>query len=60
MRKFYFNFFFNNKNNQKITKHNKKQKEKKHSTLENTWSLQVASWNNDGTTQMYGCKCSFE
>ena len=25
-----------------------------------TISLQVASWNNDSTTQMYGCKCSFE
>ena len=23
-------------------------------------SLQVASSNNDGTTQMYGCKCFFE
>ena len=23
-------------------------------------SLQVASWNNDGTTRMYGCKCFFE
>ena len=26
--KFYFNFFFNNRNSQKIIKHNKKQKEK--------------------------------
>ena len=26
--KFYFNFFSNNRNNQKVTKHNKKQKEK--------------------------------
>ena len=25
-----------------------------------TISLQVASWNNDSITQMYGCKCSFE
>ena len=33
---------------------------KKHSALENPRSLQAASWNNDGTTQMYGCKCSFE
>ena len=33
---------------------------KKQSTLENTRSLQVASSKNDGTTQMYGCKCSFE
>ena len=33
---------------------------KKHSTHENTRSLQVASWNNDGTIQIYGCKCSFE
>ena len=33
---------------------------KKHNTLENTRSLQAAPWNNDGTTQMYGCKCSFE
>ena len=22
--------------------------------------IQVASWNNDGTTQINGCKCSFE
>ena len=28
MCKFYFDFFSNNRNNQKITKHNKKQKEK--------------------------------
>ena len=27
-RKFYFNFFSNNRNNQKITRHDKKQKEK--------------------------------
>ena len=27
-RKFYFNFFFDNRNNQKFTKHNKKRKEK--------------------------------
>ena len=33
---------------------------KKHSTLEDTRSLQEASWNNDGTTEMYGCMCSFE
>ena len=33
---------------------------KKHSTLENIRSLQVASWNNKGTTQVHGCKCSFE
>ena len=33
---------------------------KKHSALENATSLQVASWNNDGTTQIYGNKCSFE
>ena len=33
---------------------------KKHSTLENTRSLHVASWDNDGTIQIYGCKCSFE
>ena len=33
---------------------------KKYSTLENTRSLQVTSWNNDGTTQMFRCKCSFE
>ena len=32
---------------------------KKHSTLENTRSLQMPSWNDDGVTQMYGCKCSF-
>ena len=32
----------------------------KHNTLENTRSLQVASRNNDGTTHMYGCKCSFK
>ena len=32
----------------------------KRSTLENTGSLQVVSWHDDGTTQMYGCKCSFE
>ena len=32
---------------------------KKHSTLENTRLLQMASWNDDGVTQMYGCKCSF-
>ena len=32
----------------------------KDSILENTRSLQMASWNKDGTTQMYGCKCSFE
>ena len=31
----------------------------KKSTLENTRSLQLASCNNDGITQMYGCKCSF-
>ena len=31
-----------------------------HSTLEKTRSLQVACWNNDGTSQIYGCKCSFE
>ena len=28
--------------------------------LENSTSLQVGSWNNDGTTQMYGCKYYFE
>ena len=33
---------------------------KKYSTLKNTRSRQVASWNNDGTTQMQGCKCYFE
>ena len=33
---------------------------KKDSILENTWTLQVASWNNGGTTQMYGCMCFFE
>ena len=33
---------------------------KKESTLENIRSLQVATWNNDGTIQMYGCKFSFE
>ena len=33
---------------------------KKHSTLENTRSTQVASWNNGGTIQMYGYKCSYE
>ena len=27
-RKFYFNFFFNDRNNKKITNYNKKQKEK--------------------------------
>ena len=32
----------------------------KDSTLENTRSLQVASWKNGGTTQIYGCMCSFE
>ena len=31
----------------------------KRNTLENTKSLQVAHWNNDGTTQLYGCKCFF-
>ena len=30
------------------------------STLESTRSMQVSFWNNNGTTQMYGCKCSFE
>ena len=33
---------------------------RKHSTLENTRSLQVTSWEIEGTTQMYGCKCSFK
>ena len=33
---------------------------KKSSNFEYTRSLHVASWNNGGTTQMYGCKCSFE
>ena len=33
---------------------------KKSSTLENTILLQVASWNNDGVIQIYGCKCSFK
>ena len=33
---------------------------KKHSTLENTSYLQRASCNNDDTTQIYDCKCSFE
>ena len=33
---------------------------KKNSTLENTGSLQVASWRNDRTFPVYGCKCSFE
>ena len=33
---------------------------KKNSTLENTGSLQVASWSNDRTFPVYGCKCSFE
>ena len=33
---------------------------KKHSTLENIKLLLVASWNNDGVTQIFGCKCSFE
>ena len=32
---------------------------KKHNTFENTRSLEVGSWN-DGTTQIYVCKCSFE
>ena len=32
----------------------------RYSTTENTRSLRVAFWKNDGTTQMYGCKCSFE
>ena len=32
---------------------------KKHGTLENTRLLQVTSLNNDGATQMYGYKCSF-
>ena len=30
------------------------------STFESTRSLQVSFWNNIGTTQMYGCKCSIE
>ena len=30
------------------------------STLKNTRSLQMVSWNSDGTTQMYGCRCFFE
>ena len=29
---------------------------KKHSTLENSGSLQVTCWSNDDTTNMYGCK----
>ena len=33
---------------------------KKHSTVENTRSLQMASWKNDGTAQMNGCNFSFE
>ena len=33
---------------------------KKHSTFENTRSVQVASWKNDSTTQIYGSKYSFE
>ena len=33
---------------------------KKHSILENTILLQVASWNDDGATQIYGWKCSFK
>ena len=33
---------------------------KKHYTLENTKSLQVISWNDDGNNQIHGCKCSFE
>ena len=33
---------------------------KKDNILENTRSLQVASWNNVGTTQTYGCMCFFE
>ena len=33
---------------------------KNHSTLENSMLLQVGSWNNNGATQIYGCKCSFE
>ena len=32
----------------------------KNGPLENTRSLKVASRNDDGTTQMHGCKCSFE
>ena len=33
---------------------------KKDSTHENTRSLQMTSWTNDGTTQIYCCMCSFE
>ena len=33
---------------------------KKHSTRENTALLQVASWKNDGTTEMYGSNNTFE
>ena len=33
---------------------------KKGRTRENTKSLQKASWNDDDTIQIYGCKCSFE
>ena len=33
---------------------------KKHSTLGNNRSLHVASWDNNSTTQINGCKCSFE
>ena len=33
---------------------------KKHTTLENNMSLQLTSWNEDGNTQIHGCKCSFE
>ena len=33
---------------------------KKDSNFENARSLQVASWNNGGTTQMHGSLCSFE
>ena len=29
---------------------------KKHSTLEDSGSLQVTCWSNDDTTNMYGCK----
>ena len=33
---------------------------KENTTLENNKSLQVASWNSDGTSQMCSCKCLFE
>ena len=52
--------------NGKLTRHLWKHEQlqvlfsKKYNTLENTRSLQVAFWNNDSITQIYGCRCSFE